>query len=138
MADTSPSRAILSDRVRTGKIQLKGQFSIDRGSGESRSAQIVRHIARGIEQGGLPSGAPLPSTRGLARALGVSRNTVLTAYDELKARGLVCGRRGAWIRVAATAGVQGFDLRQVMRDAQYPSRTVTLRDPDGNPLYVSY
>ena len=80
----------------------------------------------------------LPSSRAFARTLGVSRNTVLTAYDELKARGLIVGRRGAGMHVGPGAGMKGFDVRRVLRDAQYPSRTVVVHDPDRNPLSVAY
>src|SRR5206468_4016136 len=41
------------------------------------------------------------------------------------------GRRDAVV----PATVAGFDLRSVMRAAQYPSRTIALRDTDGNPLH---
>lgn len=57
---------------------------------------------------------------GLLRARSaVSRNTVLTAYDELKARGLITDRRGAGMRVGSGA-IRGFDVRGVLREAQYP------------------
>ena len=122
----------------TAKIQLKGQFAIDRDRVEPLSLQIVRQLQEAIEAGRVARGTRLPSTRSLARTLGVSRNTVLTAYEELAARGFVRSRRGAGIYVFAPATVLGFDLRSVMRDAQYPSRTIALRDEDGNPLYICY
>jgi GntR family transcriptional regulator/MocR family aminotransferase len=83
-------------------------------------------------------GATLPSSRALARALGVSRNTVLTAYDELKARGVIAGRRGAGMRIVAASGMRGFDLRRLLGEAQYPTRRITVKDPDGNVLYLNY
>jgi DNA-binding GntR family transcriptional regulator len=63
---------------------------------------------------------------------------VLTAYDELAARGFVRGRRGAGMYVFVPTTVAGFDLRSVMRDAQYPSQTIVIHDPDGNPITVAY
>lgn len=120
------------------KIQLKGQFAIDHDRAEPLSLQIVRQLQEAIEAGRVARGTRLPSTRSLARTLGVSRNTVLTAYEELAARGFVRSRRGAGVYVFVPATVSGFDLRSVMRDAQYPSRTLALRDADGNPLYISY
>lgn len=86
----------------------------------------------------------------MARLLGVSRNTVMNAYDELVAAGLIQGRRGAGMLV--TAGRSGgmpatpkptgqggpaFDLQQVLRQAQYPSRTLRVLGPDGNDLYLT-
>lgn len=118
------------------KIHLRGQFAINRKGADALSQQIVRQLQEAIESGRVLRGTRLPSTRSLARALAVSRNTVLTAYDELAARGLVRSRRGAGMYVVVP--VSGFDPRAVMRAAQYPSRTIAISDPDGNPLYVSY
>jgi len=42
----------------------------------------------------------MPSTRALARQLGLSRVTVLAAYDELVARGILIGRHGSGTYVA--------------------------------------
>jgi GntR family transcriptional regulator/MocR family aminotransferase len=123
--------------MRREKIQLKGQLSIDRRRLEPLSLQIVRQIQEAVGRGRLVQGTELPSTRSLARTLGISRNTVLTAYDELKARGLIRGRRGAAMHVSG-GGMSGFDMRRVMRDAQYPSRTISLSDPDGNLISVRY
>ena len=104
---------------------------------EPLSMQIVRQLQEAIASGRLRPGALLPSSRSCARALGVSRNTVLTAYDELKARGLIRGRRGAGMRVAAASGVETFDLPRVLREAQYPTRTLALQDQDGNPININ-
>lgn len=45
--------------------------------------------------------AALPSSRALAAQMGLSRNTVLAAYDQLAAEGFVEGRRGSGTRVTA-------------------------------------
>jgi GntR family transcriptional regulator/MocR family aminotransferase len=55
-----------------------------------------------IFRGRLEGGIPLPPTRRLATALGVSRNTVLFAYEELAADGLVNGRTGSGTHVDRT------------------------------------
>ena len=120
------------------KIQLKGRFAIGRDRPEPLSLQIVRQLQQAIEAGRIVGGTRLPSTRSLARTLGVSRNTVLSAYEELGARGFVRSRPGAAMFVSVPAAVQIPDLRGVMREAQYPSRTLGIRDQDGNRLYISY
>jgi GntR family transcriptional regulator / MocR family aminotransferase len=96
------------------------------------SAQIAQALRRGADER-----TRLPSSRMLATLLGVSRNTVLTAYDELAADGLIHGRRGAAMIVGRrSAGVP--DVLRLLRDAQYPSRTLTITDPDGAELYLNY
>jgi GntR family transcriptional regulator / MocR family aminotransferase len=120
------------------KIQLRGQFAIRRDSAEPLWLQIVRHLQDAIESGGVFHGTRLPSTRSLARGLRVSRNTVLAAYAELAARGLVWSRRGAALYVSVPAGIAVFDPKRVMREAQYPARRIWLRDQDGNPISISY
>ena len=75
----------------------------------------------------------------MARMLGVSRNTVMTAYDELVAAGLISGRRGAGMLVAARgARMPMLDSQRMLRDAQYPARTLRIVDPDGLELYLAY
>ena len=117
---------------------MQGQFAIRRDSAEPLWLQIVGQLQDAIESGRVAQGTSLPSTRSLARALRVSRNTVLTAYAELTARGLVWSRRGAALYASVPAGIDGFDPKRVMREAQYPARRIWLRDQDGNPLYVGY
>jgi GntR family transcriptional regulator/MocR family aminotransferase len=124
--------------VPSAKIQLWDQFAVSRDRAEPLSLQVVRQLQEAIESGRVAAGTQLPSTRSLARTLGVSRNTALTAYDELVARGCVRSRRGAGMYVLLPPTRSGFDLRAVMRDAQYPSNTIVLRDPDGNPILVAY
>jgi GntR family transcriptional regulator/MocR family aminotransferase len=40
-------------------------------------------VVQAILDGRLPAGAPLPSSRELAHLLGISRNTVTSAYEQL-------------------------------------------------------
>lgn len=122
--------------MRSVKIHLRGQFAVSRNRVEPLSMQIVRQLRAAIASGRVKRGAQLPSSRSLARTLGVSRNTVLTAYDELAVRGFVRSRRGSGMYVIEPASCLSFDLRSVMRDAQYPSSSILLRDPDGNQISV--
>ena len=62
--------------------------------------QVAHLLREAIDTQRSAPGACLPSTRSLAKRLGVSRNTVLTAYDELVGCGLVRGKRGAGMFVA--------------------------------------
>jgi DNA-binding transcriptional regulator YhcF (GntR family) len=122
--------------VPSAKIQLKGHFAIRRDASMPLSLQVARQLRAAIEAGHVSAGTRLPSTRSLARMLGVSRNTALAAYEELTAQGFVRSRRGAGTYVSAPVG--SFDLKGVLRDAQYPSRAVVIQDPDGNAISIAY
>lgn len=83
---------------------------LDSPSELSRTAQIVTGVRDLILQGVLRPGETVPSTRELARQLGVARGTVVTAYDQLTAESYLIARPGAPTRVhpqAAAFGVRG-------------------------------
>ena len=100
--------------------------------------QLARQLADAI-RGGALDGARLPATRTLASLLGISRNTVLAAYDELVARDLIETHRGSGTRVPAGARSRwGFAPLPMLRDAQYPARTLQIVDMDGASIYITY
>ena len=57
--------------------------------------QLTRALKSAMFAGTVHVGSRLPPTRLLARELGVSRNTVLAAYEQLRAEGFVDGRVGS-------------------------------------------
>ena len=73
-----------------------------RGS-RSRLRALHAQLRDGIAQGRLHAGLLLPSTRAIARAYGVSRNTAVAAYDLLASEGYVVTRAGGGTFVAAVA-----------------------------------
>jgi GntR family transcriptional regulator / MocR family aminotransferase len=85
------------------------QIRLDQHAPVPVQRQLYEGLRQVILQGGLRFGVQLPSTRRLAKALGVSRNTVLFAYEELAAEGLVGGRTGSGTRVEATTGFSFLD-----------------------------
>jgi GntR family transcriptional regulator / MocR family aminotransferase len=66
-------------------------------------AQIEDQLRSRIRDGVLRAGTPLPSTRDLARQLGISRRVVVDAYGQLTAEGYLAVRQGARPVVAAPA-----------------------------------
>lgn len=58
-------------------------------------AQLTRALKAAMFAGRLGEGGRLPATRQLARELGLSRNTVLAAYEQLRAEGFVRGQVGS-------------------------------------------
>ncbi len=65
--------------------------------------QLVRALKQAVLGGRLPAGARLPPTRLLAQQLRLSRNTVLAAYEQLRAEGFLQARVGAGSYVAVPA-----------------------------------
>jgi GntR family transcriptional regulator/MocR family aminotransferase len=61
--------------------------------------QIYEGLRTAILAGRLTHAMRLPSTRALAADLGVARNTVVLAFDQLRAEGYLVGRRGGGTRV---------------------------------------
>lgn len=110
---------------------------VDRASSVPLHRQLRHQLASAVRTS--PAGTRLPSTRVLARLLGVSRNTVLAVYDDLAADGLIEGRRGAAMVVAGRAAPPGpLAPEPLFRDAGYPARTVVVEDGDGNPVSLTY
>jgi GntR family transcriptional regulator / MocR family aminotransferase len=87
--------------VPKGAVEKLLTISIQRDGGVPLHKQVFEEIRRTILEGRLVSGAPLPSSRMLARELGLSRNTVLTAYDMLASEGYTDAAKGSATRVSA-------------------------------------
>jgi GntR family transcriptional regulator/MocR family aminotransferase len=102
--------------------------------------QIEEHLRHAIRSGTLKAGARVPSTRDLARQLGVSRGLVVNAYAQLGAEGYLLVRQGAVPRVSdAAAGgapeapqtppdaVPRYDFRPAIPDVSMFPRAAWLR-----------
>ena len=70
------------------------------GQARGRSAALQRAVREAIREGRLGSGQPLPSTRALARDLGLARGTVVEAYEQLATEGWLVARQGLGTSVA--------------------------------------
>lgn len=70
----------------------------------SSASELVEGIIDLIVDGSLADGDRLPSTRALAEQTGLSRGTVVRAFDELSAAGFIDSAQGSGTRVAAGAG----------------------------------
>ncbi|MGH9249324.1 MAG: PLP-dependent aminotransferase family protein [Acidimicrobiales bacterium] len=76
---------------------------LDRNHADPLRVQIERGLRDAIRTGRLHAGERLPSTRGLARALGVSRGLVVECFEQLQAEGYLSTKVGSATRVAAAA-----------------------------------
>ncbi|MFE2044155.1 GntR family transcriptional regulator [Streptomyces sp. NPDC059477] len=70
------------------------EYRIDRGGGVPAYVQIVEQTERALRMGTLKVGDKLPTAREVVAATAVNPNTVLRAYRDLEAAGLVELRRG--------------------------------------------
>jgi GntR family transcriptional regulator/MocR family aminotransferase len=80
---------------------LSPQIALDRSGGAAMHRQLYDALRGAILGGAFAPGARLPSTRALAADLGVSRTTVLQAFDRLVGEGYATARSGGGTRVAA-------------------------------------
>ncbi|GAA3827179.1 PLP-dependent aminotransferase family protein [Sphaerisporangium flaviroseum] len=75
-------------------------LSLDRGAPVPLAVQLGDQLRDGMRAGTLKSGERLPSSRGLAHVLGVSRTVVTEAFQQLYAEGWLEGRHGSGTFVA--------------------------------------
>lgn len=89
--------------------------------------QLYQQLREAILGRRLTSGMRLPSSRLLTQELGISRNTVLAALDQLTAEGYLAPRRGSGSFVAALAPEPALPARQ---PTPRPEKAATLK-PSG-------
>jgi GntR family transcriptional regulator/MocR family aminotransferase len=77
-------------------------ISLDASQATPIHRQLYEKLRSGILAGRLRAGERLPSTRALAAELGVSRTTVVTAFDNLLAEGYLEGKVGSGTYVASS------------------------------------
>jgi len=87
---------------------------LDDNSADPLFIQLSKALKERILEGTLPVGAPIPPTRELANALGVSRGTVVKAYEDLIAQGYL----------ESVTGSSTF----VSKRGQFERKTVTERE----------
>ena len=123
--------------------QIGPALTIERLSPQALFEQIYDGLRQRIASGVIPEGARLPATRPLAIELGVSRATVVAAYEQLQAEGYVAGRGGAGYFVNQMTDVEldsdransgaadaPFESAIVRREAvTFESKALTSREP---------
>ena len=104
------------------------RVTIVRDSGVPLYRQLRQALEHEIATGALDPELPLPSSRELARELGLSRNTVNTAYAELEAEGFVEAeaRRGLFVNREMLEGAARSAREPVSAPVDW-SRHVTER-----------
>jgi GntR family transcriptional regulator / MocR family aminotransferase len=82
-------------------------LALDRGRGVPLRAQLEDQFRQAIRSGRVGAGDRVPSSRALARALGLSRGVVQECYAQLQAEGYLVTRGGSATRVATAATQAG-------------------------------
>ena len=92
--------------------------------------RIVTLLEAAIARGDVPAGMRLPPERDLAASLDVSRATVVSAYRELEARGLVRGYvgRGTFVSAKPDAASAPFAWRGKIAASALQATDTTVRD----------
>src|SRR5436853_779916 len=78
--------------------------AIDPASSTPIVRQLYTSFRNSILAGRLPAGFALPATRALAKELGIGRNTVIAAYEQLLTEGYLLSRAGSGTWVAPLGG----------------------------------
>jgi GntR family transcriptional regulator/MocR family aminotransferase len=107
-------------------------WRIERDAATPLFRQVYLQLRGAILAQRLKPGGKLPSTRDLARELGLARASIVAAYEQLLAEGFVTGRTGAGTFVAADLPepVEGARQRAATR-AHKASSTRTTPTPGG-------
>jgi len=92
--------------------------------------RLVTLLEGGIARGAVPAGLQLPPERDLAVALKISRATVVSAYRELEARGLVRGYvgRGTFVSAKPDTASAPFAWRGKIAASALQANETTMRD----------
>jgi GntR family transcriptional regulator/MocR family aminotransferase len=95
---------------------------LDRGSGQPLRSQLEAGLREAIRSGRLRGGERLPSSRELARELGISRGLVQECYSQLLSEGYLTSQTGSATRVAMGA---------------YPAAAEPTRRPEPPPRLIA-
>jgi GntR family transcriptional regulator/MocR family aminotransferase len=110
---------------------------LDRDSDQPLRSQLETGLRDAIRDGRLPAGERLPSSRELARELGVSRGLVQECYGQLLSEGYLDSQVGSATRVAARAYPEfGSALARAPRPAASPRLIADFRS--GVPDLASF
>ena len=83
-------------------------------------ASLEGALREAVQGGRLVPGTRLPSSRALAADLGIARNTVAEAYNQLIAEGWLTARQGSGTRVAQTAAVSAAAASGILQPSPRP------------------
>jgi len=104
---------------RNGPLHL-ASIALDPDNGQPLHRQLYFGLREAILDRRLRPGARLPSSRAFAKDLGVSRNTVLAAFEQLLAEGYIDGRVGAGSFVSEQLPEDALQARAIVAERSHP------------------
>jgi GntR family transcriptional regulator/MocR family aminotransferase len=111
-------------------------LSLDRDSDIALHTQLGAQLRQMILSARIARGARLPSTRALASDLGVSRTTVILAYEQLASEGYLEGRRGSGIYVPSNLPEQALQVTPSVSNARRQRRVEAPAPPPSRPFQL--
>lgn len=107
------------------KIPYDSFIQIDRQSTTSIYLQITNQFSNAIQRNFLPKGTKLPGTRTLSNLLGVNRNTIIAAFEELAEQGWieVKPNKGTFVIEKTIHKPQKIQVNPKKYQYQYPAKT---------------
>ncbi len=99
-------------------------------------AQLTRALRGAITSGRLAHGTRLTPSRDLARQLGLSRRTVVSAFDQLRAEGFLQSKvgSGSYVHAPAHPGKPAsVSTRPIAAQSAYSRRAREIHDPGSLP-----
>ncbi len=114
----------MSKRAATAPFTI---VSVDHTSPVPLFRQLYEGVRAAIISGQLAPGVRVPSTRALSHEVGVSRHTVLTAFELLLDEGYMEGRRGAGTYIARIRPDDAATERLARRDSGHGRGTPSRR-----------
>jgi len=117
-------RTLLSDLImhRIGSV-----------TGSPLNKRLYQALRQAILDASISPSSRLPASRDLAKELGISRNTVLAAYEQLQAEGYIQTRTGSGTFVNADLPEEGFSAEQA-RPVTLPVRNQVQLSKRGTQL----
>jgi len=111
---------------------------LDRSASQPLRAQLEASLRDAIRGGRLHAGERLPSSRELARALGISRGMVQECYGQLLAEGYLTSRTGSATRVADLSARRSGDQAVTAPPAGSLPAPARPRQAAGPPLIADF
>lgn len=105
-------------------------------SGVRTHERLYRQIRSLILAGALPSGSGLASSRTLAKHLGISRNSVVAAFDRLRADGWLAARKSSGVYVTYSGGTMPLKAAGRFADSEPRPFCLDARTLDVFPIQL--